>query len=223
MTPITADQLSQHAFHTLRTDIIAGKLAPEMRLRIAVLKDLYGIGTSPLREALSRLVADGLVIDLERRGFMVAPISIQDFQDLTNTRKFLEKEALRQSILHGNDDWEGRIISSFHQLTKAQGRLDKAAPETVMEWETLNKAFHETLISACPSKWLLRFRDMVYSYTERYRRICLTTVDVSRNVQNEHKALLDAVLARDFERSATLNDEHLENTFQKVMKSGKLT
>lgn len=223
MTSITADQLSQQAFHTLRSDIIAGKLAPEMRLRIAILKAMYGIGTSPLREALSRLVADGLVINLERRGFMVAPISVTDFQDLTNTRKFLEKEALRQSMQHGNDDWEGRVLSSFHQLTKAQGRLDKANPDTVREWETLNKAFHETLISACPSEWLLRFRDMVYSYTERYRRICLSIVDVSRDVQKEHEALLDAVLARDFERASKLNDEHLDATFRKVMNSRKLT
>jgi DNA-binding GntR family transcriptional regulator len=87
--------LAQTAWQRLRDDIICGKLRPKARLRIGKLRETYGIGASPLREALSRLVSDGFVVSLDRRGFMVAPISLREFRELTDMRKLLEKEAAR--------------------------------------------------------------------------------------------------------------------------------
>jgi GntR family carbon starvation induced transcriptional regulator len=85
----SAVSLTQVAWQKLRTDIICGKLRPKTRLRIGKLRDLYGIGASPLREALSRLVPDGFVVSLDRRGFMVAPISLREFRELNDLRYFV--------------------------------------------------------------------------------------------------------------------------------------
>src|SRR5262245_5521788 len=79
--------LTQVAWQRIRDDIICGKLRPNARLRIGKLRELYGIGASPLREALSRLVPDGFVNSLDRRGFVVAPISLSEFRELTDVRK----------------------------------------------------------------------------------------------------------------------------------------
>lgn len=214
--------LSQVAWEALRADIISGKLAPDARLRIAGLRGIYGIGASPLREALSRLVADGFVISVDRRGFMVAPISLKEFRDLTDLRKLLEKEALRLSITSGDDGWEAGVIGACHRLSKAQARLSSRDAGSFEEWEALNREFHETLVAACPSAWILRFRRSAYDYAERYRRLCLSLTSVSRDVQKEHTQLRDAAVARDIAGAHALIDDHLERTFRKVEASKKL-
>jgi GntR family transcriptional regulator, carbon starvation induced regulator len=214
--------LSQVAWDSLRADIISGKLAPDTRLRIAGLRSIYGIGASPLREALSRLVADGFVISVDRRGFIVAPISLREFRDLTDLRKLLEKEALRLSITDGDDAWEAGVIGACHRLSKAQARLSTRDPGSFEEWERLNREFHESLVAACPSAWILRFRRSAYDYAERYRRLCLSLTAVSRDVQKEHYQLRDAAIARDVDSAHALIDDHLERTFRKVESSKKL-
>jgi GntR family carbon starvation induced transcriptional regulator len=217
------EPLSQVAWQSLREDIIAGKLAPGSRLRMIKLRERYGIGATPLREALSRLVADGFVVSLERRGFMVAPMSLNDFRHLTDLRKLLEKEALRLSLQHGDDVWESRVIATFHQLGKAQAQLQAKDEASVTRWEQLNEAFHETLVSACPSQWVLQFRNTIYAYTKRYRLVCLSTRTVSRDVQAEHTKLRDAAIEHNVKRISELIDEHIETTYRKVAASGKLS
>ncbi len=228
MTPIAASSddrsgLAHVAWKALRDDIIAGRLDPNFRLRLSKLRQRYGIGGTPLREALSRLTAEGFVVSSEGKGFAVAPVSLADFRELTDLRKLLEKECLRLSILHGDVKWEASILGALHQLSKAQkhvGRGEDAA--AIDEWERLNHEFHNTLVAACPSAWLRHFRELVYLYAERYRRICLASPAATRDVHREHQQLGAAALERDVDRAHRLIDEHLERTFRKVVASGRL-
>ena len=216
------DPLSQHAWHKLRAEIISGSLPPGSRLRIGMLREVYGIGASPLREALFRLVSDGFVIAQERRGFVVAPMSLAEFRDLTNMRKLLEKEALRSSLANGDDAWEANILASFHRLSKAHKHLAAKEEGAIEEWEVLNEAFHDALVGACNSPYLLKFRSSVYAYTQRYRRICLSITSVSRDALAEHQNLCELALARDIKKVLILIDSHLEATYEKVAVSGTL-
>ncbi|MDP2021953.1 MAG: GntR family transcriptional regulator, partial [Hydrogenophaga sp.] len=131
--------LAERAYLNLRQDVICGKLAPGEKLRVEHLKDQYQVGASTLREALSLLVSDALVSAEGQRGFRVAPISLTDLEDVTNTRVMLETEALRQSIRHGGAQWEAALRTSYQLLTQAE---DPAlAPEPQL-WELRNKNFH---------------------------------------------------------------------------------
>lgn len=210
----------QLAWAALRDDILSGKLAPLTKLRIAMLKKRYEIGASPLREALSRLVSENLVISVDRRGFMVSPMSLADFRDLTNLRKLLEKEALRLSFELGDESWEAKFLAAYHQLARVQERVDAANPASVAEWEVYNRRYHDALVSACGSDWLLRTRESIYLCAARYRRMCLSIRHIPRDVQKEHRMIRDAALERDIEKASLLIDEHLERTYQKVAESG---
>lgn len=210
------------AWEAIRDDILSGNLAPSTRLRISMLNKKYSIGASPLREALSRLVSENLVVAVDRRGFMVTPMSVSDFRDLTNMRKLLEKEALRLSFQHGGERWEADLVAAFYRMGRVQERLDAGDPSTLAEWEILNREYHDKLVSACGSEWLMRTRENVYVCAERYRRICLSIRNVPRDVTKEHKQILDAAIDRDVPKVHKLIDEHLERTFQKVAESGKL-
>ncbi len=200
--------LKDLAYAQLRDDIVHGYFKPETKLRIEQLRERYNMGATPLREALSRLTADGFVTAEGQRGFRVAAITLDELTDVTNLRVHLENLALQNSIQKGDDHWEGRVVSAYHKLTKAES-VDK--PD-LMEWEIRNRDFHLALISACTSKWLLRFYTTLYDQHKRYRNIARITPTKSRNVHSEHQAIYDAALARDIEKTCQANEIHIRRT-----------
>lgn len=206
--------LVESAYRALRRDIIEGRLAPDEKLRVEHLKDNYGVGAGTLREALSLLISDALVISQGQRGFRVSPVSLEDFEDITRTRVMLECEALRQSIAMGDDGWEAQLVAAFHRLTKAEEK--RIGSEDREEWEERNRIFHEVLISACPSRWLKHFLSILYQQAERYRRLSLYLQPIPRDIHVEHEALLHAAMARDADKAATILAEHIQLTFRSV-------
>ncbi|ODB91387.1 FCD domain-containing protein [Candidatus Thiodiazotropha endoloripes] len=205
--------LTDQAYLQLRSDIIHGALQPEEKLRIEHLREEYGVGASPLREALSRLTADGFVTAEGQRGFRVAPMSEADLADITRMRILLEKQALSQSIEHGDDAWESQIVATFYQLEKVEQseKRDKA------EWEIRNHDFHEALIAACTSKWLRRFYGILYDQHKRYRNIALNT-EIPRDLHQEHEELRNAALARDKKRACDAIEQHIMRTAEITLK-----
>ncbi|MES9834544.1 MAG: FCD domain-containing protein [Candidatus Thiodiazotropha sp. DIVDIV] len=202
-----AKTLTDQAYLKLRSDIIHGVLMPEEKLRIEHLRESYGVGASPLREALSRLTADGFVTAEGQRGFRVAPMSETDLADITRMRILLEKQALSQSIEHGDDAWESQIVATFYQLEKVE-ESEKRDPA---EWELRNHDFHEALIAGCTSKWLRRFYGILYDQHKRYRNIALST-EIPRDLHQEHEALRNAALARDKQLACDAIEQHIMRT-----------
>lgn len=98
--------LTEIALRKLRSDVLAGNLEAGSKLKIDTLQQEYAISSSPLREALSRLTQEGLVRSDERKGFRVAPLSIEDLEDITRMRLMLDIEALQESIAMGDDEWD---------------------------------------------------------------------------------------------------------------------
>ena len=201
--------MTDYVYTQLREDIIQGKLAPDSKLKIEQLRGMYDVGATPIREALSRLSADGFVLMEGQRGFRVSPISPEDLEDVTELRITLELKALRNSILHGGDDWESRVVSTYYQLSKVE-ELDLF--EHLTSWEQRNHDFHWALISACTSKWLLHFYNTLYDQHKRYRNISLVANLGKRDVHTEHQRIYDAALARDAEAACHETEQHIRLT-----------
>jgi len=210
--------LVEAAYHKLRSDIIEGRLKPGEKLRVEHLKTHYDVGAGTLREALQLLMTDALVVAQGQRGFNVAPISLSDFEDITRTRVLIECEALRQSINRGTDEWEAAVLGAFHRLSRAEERLAEDLDASREEWETRNKIFHETLISACPSRWIAHFQKLLYRQSERYRRISLYNSRIPRDVHAEHAKLCEAAVARDADRACAVLTEHIIRTLDGIRK-----
>ncbi|SKA75396.1 DNA-binding transcriptional regulator, GntR family [Thiothrix eikelboomii] len=205
----TPKTLTDYVYGQLRADIISGKLAPKSKLKIEHLRTEYGVGATPLREALSRLSSDGFVITEGQRGFRVSPISPEDLDDVTELRVTLELKALRNSLQHGKDDWESRVVATYYQLSKIE-ELDLFANLEV--WEQRNHDFHWALISACTSKWLLHFYHILYDQHKRYRNISLVANLGQRDVRREHQRIYDAALARDVDTACREVEAHIRQT-----------
>jgi GntR family carbon starvation induced transcriptional regulator len=203
----------ESAYWRLRADIIRGVLAPSAKLRIEGLKAEYGFGASTIREALSRLVSDGLVEAEGQRGFWVAPISREELHDIAAARKIVEVGALREAIQHGSIEWEGRVIAARHSLDRLEKSMAQPSPEVILIWESANRQFHMELLSGCASKWLLRFVGDLYDQALRYRHRTILRRPIPRTgVSREHNKIVDAILARDAELACRLLSEHIDAT-----------
>lgn len=201
----------------LKRDIVAGVLAPGEKLRVRELALRYDVGTSPIREALTRVVADGLVTAEGRRGFRVAAISEADLHDLTHVRIMVETEALRLSIQKGDDAWEASVVSAYHSL----GKLEVGgAVNNFVEWEVRNWLFHHATIAACGSPRLLAIAETLHHQHRRYRTLSHGAGQGGRNIHSEHGQIVEALLARDSERACRAATDHILSTAGKIRLSG---
>lgn len=209
--------LTDQAYWRLRNDILSGRLEPGLKLRVERLKSQYGIGSSPIREALARLSGDGFVSMEERRGFFVSRVSPEELWDVTTMRLDLETKALRGAIERGDDSWEADIVATAHRLSKLDAELKSGPPSE--EWEHRHAAFHGALVAACGSRWLLHFRAILFDQSERYRRLSLVQKQIERDVPAEHRDLAEATLDRDADRACELLAVHIHRTAEIVSQS----
>lgn len=215
-----ADQtLTASALSRIRSDIIACRLMPDERLRFEALRERYGIGVSPLREALMRLEAEGLVQLEQNKGFRVSEVSRENLLDLMRARTEIESIALRWSLEKGGVDWEANLLGAFHRLSR-QTKIDPSDPEAINEvWGREHAAFHSALVFACGSQTLISIRERLFEQAERYVSLSIMSNAQLRDDVGEHKQLMRAALNRDVDRTIELNRLHISRTLDKVAAS----
>lgn len=208
-------------YDRLRSDILTGKLQPGIKLRLKDLIEVYDTGNSPLREALNRLSANGMVVREENRGFRVPTASNRELAEITRTRCWLEEIALRESIANGDADWEERIVLSYHWLASAARSTAEAAKYTSPEWEDHHREFHLALISACDSDILLGFCTELNQRSFRYRNLAEVVEYRDRHELEEHNELQQAVLDRNADKAVELLRKHYTVTSEILLASGR--
>ena len=186
-------------------------------LKFDTLRLAFGASFTTLREALTSLAADGLVVAEEQRGYRVAPVSAEDLQDVTSTRALIEIELLKRSIEHGGDDWEVAVISTLHRLGKIEERLPGKHVDDP-DWKIAHRQFHEALVSSGRSPTLLAIRASLFERAERYRNLSSMFRPHSRDKAGEHRAIMKAAIARDTDLATTLIDRHIRSTANNVVK-----
>lgn len=211
-----SDTLSERAAALIERDILSGHWRPDLKLGIHALSAHYGIGATPLREGLSRIVSRGLIMAVGQRGFRVASVSRADLEDITRVRTLIEAEALRRSMAEGSDEWEAGIVACLHRLRQKLARDPETMREGTPEFDALHKAFHSALISACSSERLLRLHDDLYLQAYRYRRIMMSRFEDAGWFIREHQELADLVVGRRTEAAVARLSEHLLSTLKVV-------
>lgn len=218
-TPTGSETLHARVLAQIRADIVTCRLMPNERLTLETLRDQYRAGFSPLREALMRLAAEGLVQLTQNKGFRVAGVSRDSLFDLMQSRIDIETIALRRSIENGGVEWEADLLAAFHRLSK-QSKLGRAQGDAISsEWSKAHRAFHCALVAACNSPIMLSIREGLFEKAERYVALAILSKLAPRNDLAEHEQIMRAALARSASRAVTLNREHIERTFNKVAKS----
>jgi len=194
----------------LRHDILHGILAPGAKLNLDKLRESMDVGLSPLREAVTRLVVEGLIEAEAQRGYTVASISVSNLDEVCALRLELEPYALRKSIENGGLDWETAVIGALYRLNKTDRTPGDAA--SLARWEAANNAFHLTLIERCDMPLLIKMYKSLVSMNDRYRHIYLKAVTVQRDVIEEHTAIADAAVERRADDAVAILTRHIERS-----------
>ncbi len=208
-------------YDRLQEDILSGRLEPGRKLRLKELIKIYDTGNSPLREALNRLSANGMVVREENRGFRVPSANTEELNELTRTRCWLEEIALRESIANGDVAWEERIVLAYHWLSRAAQSTELEARHTSPAWEEHHREFHVALISACDSNILIDFCAQLQKRTFRYRNLAEVVAYRDRHEREEHRELQQAALDRDADLAVDLLNKHYTVTSEIVLSSGR--
>lgn len=207
-------------WRSVRRDILNGTLAPMQKLKLDGLRGRYHASVSTLREVLSRLATEGLVLAEGQRGFEVAPISPANLRELAELRLLIEGQALEDSFARGDVEWEANVMAAYHRLARTEERMRKGDSSVVLDWKRFDWEFHQALISACGSRVLRHFHGANFDKYLRYQMIALSfRGDVA---SDEHRALLDAAMSRDAEAARVILQQHLMGGVAHALESGTI-
>lgn len=217
---IAEQTVGEAAYRRIRADIVFGRVLPGQKLRLDRMKSDYGVSISTLREILSRLAAEGLVLAEGQRGFEVPPVTAQNLRELADLRRLIEGHALRQSFAAGDTEWEGRVVAAHHKLSVSERRRlsgDMGGTET---WKRYDMEFHRALISACGSAELMQTHEVVF---EKYLRYLMVSFTFRGEVAaEEHRVLRDAALERNADRAIEVLATHVGDCVDHALTSGRV-
>lgn len=221
MTPTEASTKGARPIDLVRRDILAAQWMPGGKLQPGVLAARYETSTTVIREALTGLAGDDLVVIKPNRGFFVRDLNLVELTDITELRCITEALAAKLSLERGDLAWESSLIAAHHELARTPRRTS-ADPEHINEdWAVAHRAFHAKLLQACACPQMTRLAANLADHTELYRRWAAPSVAASvRDVEKEHRDLLEAALARDSALTGALLRAHYQATVDVVLQSG---
>lgn len=194
----------------LRTDILNGRIPPGSKLAFAELGERYQVSTGVLREVLPRLVEQGLASSESQLGYRVVSVSVENLEQLTQARIAIETTVLRQATSVGDLSWESEVVAAHHALARTPRYLDG---DLNPEWMTLHERFHVVLLQGCGNPYLTDVATKLRSIFDVYR--CWSRVgelSSPRDVEEEHRMLADAAVARDAVACERLITTHIQLT-----------
>jgi len=203
--------LAERAFAALHEAIVTGVLAPGERLPIEELAGPLQMSPMPVREALRRLHAAGLVENLAHRGARVTELSIEDLREVYEARLELEPLAVRHAAERFTEEDASTAAEALARHVRAYRRGD------VSETFTAHTAFHFALYRRSDSRWLLRLITPLWESSQRYRLALPPRYRRALEERRaEHERILSACVEREGEVAARELHNHLVITANRV-------
>ncbi|WP_371345723.1 GntR family transcriptional regulator [Ancylobacter sp. IITR112] len=218
---MTSKSRTAETYERIKKDILDGRYLPNERLAIDRLSEGGKVSPGAVREALSRLTSDGLVVAEAQRGFFAAPVSAVDLRDLTEVRVEIEVRCLASAMEHRTLRWEADLIAAHHQLAMTPKSVGAGRDLRMNEaWSDLHAQFHAALVATCANSWWLKLRGQLFLQAERYRRLLAGTPSVgARDVDFEHERIMQAAIGHDTGVACSLLAEHLRKTASALLAS----
>lgn len=216
------ETLSTLCFDQIREGILSGEFRPGERLKGEHLRQRLKVGLSPIREALSRLATEGLVIIEDNKGAQVRTLSDSEIEDTAKTYAKIECLAVDESIRNGGDAWEARLVAALHSLSK----VETGKSVRFQEWAVRNTELHHALVSGCDSPYLLKIWDELHQRNQWFTRLTFHLAlkkDTLAVNHAEHKEIAESALQRDSTKAQQFLKRHItegiDETIQKLRKA----
>jgi DNA-binding GntR family transcriptional regulator len=192
---------SSAVYLELRGRILSAALAPGTAINQEQLAGELGVSTTPLREALRRLESDGLVTLLAHREAVVSPLDPTELAAVYEVRASLDPLAAALAA-ERHTEAQGKAIRKATDRARRPGREDQL---------TVNRRYHTAIYAACQNPVLIETLDALWDRSDRYRR-AVGFMATEPEIQDEHEAIAEAVLARRPDESAQLMRAHIART-----------
>ncbi|WP_371788224.1 GntR family transcriptional regulator [Streptomyces griseoaurantiacus] len=209
--PPGKQMLSEQVHAQLRDAIMRGDHSPGAPLKPQDLAKAQGVSLAVVREALVRLVGEGLADRLPNRGFAVPSFSDRRWQEIAEARRTVEPVVLRMSIERGDVEWEARVRAAHHRLARTPAYAPEEGAHYTDAWAEAHRVFHRTLLEGCGNRPLLETFDRMWTASELARRWSAHRAP-ERDALAEHRMLEEAALAREADTAAAVLVRHLTLT-----------
>ncbi|MEC5344249.1 GntR family transcriptional regulator [Brenneria populi] len=199
--------LSDQAYHAIRRDILTCRLLPGSLVTESELMDRYQSGKNSIRLALTRLSHERLTISRPRKGYRIAPVTIQDVEEIFTVRAALEPLAARLAV--------GKVDVAQLKVLEAQCRVEVAAPLStrIDVFMNANKRFHLTIAQATGNTHLIRSLSGLMDEMARLVALGFNVQRIKPEIKHDHNAMIDAFIEGDAKRVEFIARRHIE-TFQ---------
>ena len=203
--------LRQQVYEQIKHDIITCKLAPGEPLSENQFVDRFGVSKTPIREALTSLVQDGLVEYTPNRGFMVTTVSVSDIQEIFEARIFFEAELFRLAVKHISD----AEIDELEKHSRMDG--DTKSPEYAETFLESNRKFHVALAAAGRNSRLLGYYEALMNEAQRLFYMDISVHQKDFRWGHGHEGIIEALRARDETVGMAAIRETLDNARKRIL------
>lgn len=195
----------------LRQRILSGDLEEGELIRQELLAEEYDVSRMPIREALKRLDAEGLVVFTNNRGATVTKHTLEEIAEIFDVRMMLEVDLFTRAIPLMQDDHFELCESILKEMELSYERGDVAA------WGPLNARFHGTLYAAADRALTTNLLERASLQSNRYVSMHIDQLKKSKSAQQDHSDLLMLARQRNVNAAADKLRSHIENTKQQVL------
>ncbi len=208
--------LPEAVYQQLRTAILTGVFRPGQPLRQEDVARQLGVSRGPLREALPRLEAEGMINSEPHRGAYVLSLAPKEIAEVFELRAMLEASLAGLAARHRSDG----TVARLRELTESMETLGGSClPGDRLRWFELNYEFHNRLLSSAGRRHHLRILDMVRVLAEPYIRMETNLTGNLDEAQQEHRDLLEAYSSGDSERLSWLARLHVQHTERRLLEA----
>jgi DNA-binding GntR family transcriptional regulator len=202
-------------YSALREAVLSGVYHPGQALRQEALAKQFQASRVPVREALKRLEAEGLVVLKPRRGFVVTSLEINEIEEVFQLRMVLEEHAAYVATVTRTESDVVEVGTLLEALDNTP--IDDA--KGIAQWASLNRQFHSRLIASSGRQHLGKITKMLRDMVETYVRVEVSMTGDLNRAQSEHHQIFEAFRARDAATAGKLSREHCGNTAERLIKA----
>ncbi|HEF4776034.1 TPA: GntR family transcriptional regulator [Burkholderia multivorans] len=201
----SATSLAERAYALIRRDIVTMRLKPGAALNEADLVARTGIGRTPVHQAVHRLVLEGLLSVMPRKGLMVQPLSLDEIVAVIDVRRINEAHCAELAARHATPD---DLAALAALLDAGQACVEQHDVEGMME---LDRAFHQTIAAAARNAVLADILRGLHDRSLRFWFVTLSEPHHLADVQREHCALFERLSARDAAGACAAVERHIDS------------
>ncbi|UWR98314.1 GntR family transcriptional regulator [Phaeobacter inhibens] len=195
----------------LRERILSGELAEGEPIRQEALAEEYDVSRMPVREALKRLDAEGLVLFTNNRGATVTKHSLREIAEIFDLRILVEVDLFRRSI-------PAMTTTDFARCSQILDEMDASYDaDDVATWGALNHRYHSALYAAAERKLTNEVLQGLSLHSDRFIRMHLSVMKQREPAKAEHRDLLTLAQARDIDAACAALTRHISRTKEELL------